>query len=1065
MAQQATSQIMSRDEFELRFTAYRGMKTRFRLEWDTEILINLTKRTDQGQLTHALNQTSVDELHLLTKQTYTPFKQQFITDQTDKKVWSDARFSLSDYIERLEYELKVIKEMGFNSYFLVVSDYVRWAKSHQISVWPGRGSGAGSLLAWFIGITELNPLPFDLLFERFLNPARVSMPDFDIDFEDTLRQQVIEYVTQKYGVENVCSIGTFMKMAGKAAFKDAARALGVPFEKSNYVSNLIPDKVWLLDLVTKTPEDENQEIKRLYETDEKVKSAIEYGNALTGNMRQLWVHACGIIIAPEPVTTFTSTQYNKESDHTIVSQYDGPTLEKIWLLKMDFLWLRNLSIIKNCIKIIKARADNLGKQIPENFQYFLDTMSLDIPLDDAETFEQVFKNGETTGIFQFESAGMRRYLIQLEPDKFDNLIAMAALYRPGPMDYIPAYIARRLGKEEIEYLYPKLRDELLKKYWPEVVEEERKKLIEDLDPIMHTTYGIAVYQEQLMFLVQAMAGFSLSEADELRRGVGKKKLEVVERLKAEFIKRGAEFRNYKPETVKTIYEEMIMPAANYSFNKSHAACYALIAYQTAFLKTHYPIEFHAALVRSVEEDVDTQSFYISEIQEHGIQLFWPDVNISFNHVAALDESIRLGFISIKWVGFDVGEFIQKERERWGDYTSLENFCKRCSSVINKKSLEGLIKSGALDRFADRKVLRNNLEVIQDWIKTSANADQGLFGGMETVIPLKSVTPATHMENLMMEQEVFKTFVSWNPLDGFYQFAKKHSFLSQVLAKDDYPYFEIIAYIREIRKAKKKWFFVKISDITADFEIFLSDLCGLERFDFVILSGAKRRYETKDGEKKSRINVYKIIKTTYEKLQHLAWGLFNPADTVVAVMKVRTEDLKPKVTNDSVASTLSHDISSSINVWSSSDSEDDADNEQHLDVSDREEILAWQEEGEIMLEDETDEQELDAQDLSDTLDTSDFGALVDNSLGGDCPETDSSACKTTSESSEEPASNAVSQDEWDTMYTLETLHLTMPQLQEVIQIIKQYPWEKPLRVMGKEVFISEAGRELLGKFRM
>lgn len=481
-------------------------------------------------------------------------------------------------------------------------------------------------------------------------------------------------------------------------------------------------------------------------------------------MRQLGVHACGIIIAPDPVTSFTPTQYNKETDHTIVSQYDGPTLEKLGLLKMDFLGLRNLSIIKNCIKIIKARADASGEPFPENFQYFLETMSLELPLDDAPTFQQVFQQGETTGIFQFESVGMRRYLIELEPEKFDNLIAMVALYRPGPMDYIPTYIARRLGKEEIEYLYPALREQLLAKYGAQVVEEERKKLIEDLDPIMHGTYGIAVYQEQLMFLVQSMAGFSLAEADELRRGVGKKKREVVERLKEEFIRRGEAFRGYKPETTSMIYQEMIMPAANYSFNKSHAVCYALIAYQTAFLKTHYPIEFHAALIRSVEEDVDTQSGYISETQEHGIPLFGPDVNCSYNHVAAIQQSIRLGFISIKGVGFDVGEFIQKERQKAGKYSSLENFCKRCASVLNKKSLEGLIKSGALDGFADRKVLWKNLDTILDWIKTSAHADQGLFGGLETVIPLKSFPPANHLECLMMEQEVFKTFVSGNPLD-------------------------------------------------------------------------------------------------------------------------------------------------------------------------------------------------------------------------------------------------------------------------------------------------------------
>ncbi|MDR0650115.1 MAG: DNA polymerase III subunit alpha [Candidatus Peribacteria bacterium] len=615
------------------------MSKKFKLNWDQNILLNLVKITNKGNLEKKLTETSPEDLKQFTHQTYSSFKLTFISQHQGIFPGKDPRFSLADYIERLEYELKVIKEMGFNSYFLIVSDYVRWAKEHQISVGPGRGSGAGSVLARCIQITDVDPLPFDLLFERFLNPARISMPDFDIDFEDTLRQNVIDYVTEKYGADRVCSIGTFMKMASKAAFKDAARTLGLPFEKSNYVSNLLTEKMGLLEMIH-TPEG-NEELKNLYENDEKVRKAIEFGEELTGNMRQLGVHACGIIIAPKQVIQFTPTQYNKENDHTIVSQYDGPTLEYIGLLKMDFLGLRNLSIIKNCIKIIKARAEKNGEPLPEMFQHFLNTMSFDPPLDDAFTYEKVFKEGDTTGIFQFESTGMRRFLVQLEPALIDNIVAMAALYRPGPMEFIPAYIERRHGREKIEYLYPELREVLTKKYGATVAEEERKKLIEDLHPIMKDTYGIAVYQEQLLFLVQAMAGFSLGEADVLRRGVGKKKKEIIEQLKKEFIEKGASFRDYKPETTKEIYERMIEPAASYSFNKSHAVCYALIAYQTAYLKAHYPIEFYAALIRSVEEDTDTQSFYISEIQQHGIEIFPPEVNISFNHVAAIDDSIRI----------------------------------------------------------------------------------------------------------------------------------------------------------------------------------------------------------------------------------------------------------------------------------------------------------------------------------------------------------------------------------------------------------------------------------------
>ena len=854
-------------EFELRWRAYAWLSRRLKYSRDEETIAKLVRRTDKWILETELKDTSPDDLHKFTIQTYTEYKRDFIDKNKNIFPWRDPRFSLSYYVERLEYELKVIKEMWFNSYFLIVSEYVRWAKEHQISVWPWRGSWAGSLLAWLVWITEVDPLPFDLLFERFLNPARVSMPDFDVDFEDSLRQTVIEHCYDLYWSEKVCSIWTFMKMATKAAFKDVARTLGVPFEKSNYISNMLQDKVWLKAQIEDP--DWIPELKSIYESDEKVQEAIEYWDQLTWNLRQMWVHACGIIIAPEKVTTYTPTQYNKEEDHTIVSQYDGPTLESIWLLKMDFLWLRNLSIIKNCIKIIKARADQRWEEIPEMFEDFLQTMSLDLPIDDEETYKTVFQQWDTTWIFQFESAWMRRYLIELVPEKIDNLVAMNALYRPWPMEFIPSYIARKIGKEEIEYMYPDLKAELIRKYWPEVAEEERRKLIEDLDPFLKETYWIAVYQEQLMFLVQAMAWFSLWEADLLRRGVWKKKKYVIEQLKKEFIERWASFHWYKPETTTQIYEKMIEPAASYSFNKSHSVCYAMIAYQTAYLKVHYPIEFSAA-------DTDTQSFYFSEIQQKWISVLPPDVNISFNHVAAIDDSVRIWFISIKWVWFDTWEAIQEERKKNWNYKSLEDFCKRCSSVLNRKSLEWLIKSWALDQFNDRKVLWENLDIIVNWISNSANASQWLFWDLENKIPLKNVEKSDLMERLMMEQEVFKAFISWNPLDWLYKFIKKRTLLSNIKDKNDVWNFEIVWYIKEIRRAKKKWFFITIEDISDNIDIFLSDTYGFNKFDIVIVQWWK----------KNRIQISKIVKTSRPKLIELAWWSYDEKDSVVSVKKAR-----------------------------------------------------------------------------------------------------------------------------------------------------------------------------------
>ena len=861
-------------EFELRWRAYAWLSRRFRFSRDEETISNLVKRTDKWNLETALKDTSPDDLHKFTLQTYTQYKKDFIEKNQTEFPWKDKRFSLWSYIDRLEYELKVIKEMWFNSYFLIVSEYVRRAKEHQISVWPWRWSWAWSLLAWVVWITEIDPLPFDLLFERFLNPARVSMPDFDIDFEDSLRQDVIDHCNNLYWSEKVCSIWTFMKMATKAAFKDVARTLWLPFEKSNYITNLLQDWVWLMAQVEDTGW--SAELRSLYETDEKVHKALLYGDGLTWNLRQMWVHACGIIIAPEAVTNYTPTQYNKEEDHTIVSQYDWPTLETIWLLKMDFLGLRNLSIIKNCVKIIKARANAKWEKIPDMFEEFLETMSLDIPIDDEETYKSVFQQWDTTWIFQFESTWMRRYLVELIPEKIDNLVAMNALYRPWPMEFIPSYIARKLWKEEIEYMYPDLRAELTRKYGAEVAEEERKKLIEDLAPIMKDTYGIAVYQEQLMFLVQAMAGFSLWEADLLRRGVWKKKKAVIEQLKKEFVERWASFRGYKPETTTQIYEKMIEPAASYSFNKSHSVCYAMIAYQTAYLKVHYPVEFSAALIRSVEDDVDTQSFYVSEIQKRGIQIFQPDVNVSFTHVAAIDQSVRMWFVSIKWVWFDTWEYIQEERKKKWDYVSLEDFCKRCASVLNKKSLEWLIKSGSLDRFEDRKVLLNNIEIIIDWISNSANANQWLFWELENKILLKKTGESTLMDRLMMEQEVFKAFISWNPLDGLYKMIKKRTILSNIKDKENAGNFEIIWYITDIRRAKKKWFFITIEDISDSIDIFLKDTFWLNVYDMVIVQWWK----------KSRIQISKIVKTSREILRDLAWSSFDPEETVSAVRIMR-----------------------------------------------------------------------------------------------------------------------------------------------------------------------------------
>ena len=564
-------------EFELRYRAYKWLNRKFNLWRDNEIILQMTKISRKWVLTKAVQEIDPQELQEITLETYTQYKKDFLDKEWSQNIWFGT---LQEYIQRLEYEMKVIKEMWFNSYFLIVADFVRWAKKNKIVVGPGRWSWAWSILAWLVRITDVDPLQFGLLFERFLNPARISMPDFDIDFEDVQREKVIEYVTQKYGQAQVSGIGTYMQMASKAAFKDVARVLGVPFEKSNQVSSLMHDKMSLSETV-KAEDGLEEELKTLYNTDEKIRQAADLSEKLEGNMRQLGVHACGIIIAPAPVSKFSPTQYVREDDHTIVSQYDGPTMETIGLLKMDFLWLRNLSIIKNCIKILQKKYESEKKELPQMFVDFFESTSFQPPLDDAFTMEKVFQSGDTTGIFQFESNGMRRFLIQLKPDSMNDLVAMNALYRPGPMEFIPNYIARKNKEEPVEYMTAELRKILIEKYGEEETDKENIRLVEDLSPIMNITYGIPVYQEQLMFIVQSMAWFSLAEADLLRRWVGKKKKEIIEQLKKEFTKRSKEYRNYKKETAIYVYEKMIEPAASYSFNKSHSVCYAMIAYQNA----------------------------------------------------------------------------------------------------------------------------------------------------------------------------------------------------------------------------------------------------------------------------------------------------------------------------------------------------------------------------------------------------------------------------------------------------------------------------------------------------
>ncbi len=853
---------MNIEEFQLRYMWYEFMNERFSLDWDEDTILKLSQRTDEGQIDKKLTETSPDELKIATVKTYTDFKRDFLEKEWDKII--RLNFTLKDYIDRLEYEYKVIHEMGYDTYFLIVQDYIMYAKKNKIVVGPWRWSAAGSVLWYLIRITEIDPMEYDLLFERFLNPARISMPDIDTDFEDSERLNILEYCKKKYWVEKVANIWTYMTMAAKASFKDVARTFWVSFTKSNQLSNYIEKHV-------KDSYENNEEFKNIIDEDESLKKIVEFSSNLEWTVRQLWVHACGIIIAPEDITTYTPIQYppkpwSKEPDKTrVVTQYDGHYMEDIWLLKMDFLWLRNLSIIKNTIKILKVKAEKDNKQLEAIYEEFFKYYVFEPPIDDEASYK-IFQEWDTVWVFQFESDGMRAWLKKLKPTWIDDIIAMVSLYRPGPMEWIPNYIDRKQWVEKITYLPKDLYDELVEKYGKEETDKQRKQIREDLSPFMDVTYWIPIYQEQLMRIVQVMAWFSLGEADLLRRWVGKKIKEVIEQLKIEFVEKSDKFKWYKAEVSTFVYEKMIEPAANYSFNKSHAACYAIIAYQTAYLKAHHPVEFYAALLRSVEENTERFAELVEELKIKWIKIQPVSVNTSFNHMAAVEDSVVVWFLSIKWIWFEVWENIEKEREKNWKYKDLEDFLTRNEKNVNKKTVESLIKSWALDEFGDRWVLIDNVENILNWSKNGQvkkeSAWMWLFGeeilGKDPlVLKVDSSHTMTKMQKLWLEYETFWTFISSHPFDGLYNFVKrKYNFVTQIL-KENYEWdYKILWFVKDIIKAPRyNWIFLVVEDITWTVRFFVKNTPGLHKFDIIVVEWYKRK----------RPSISKIYKINLEKL--------------------------------------------------------------------------------------------------------------------------------------------------------------------------------------------------------
>ena len=685
--------------------------------------------------------------------------------------------------ERIEHELKIIEKMGFEGYFLIVQGFTNEARKRNVLVGPGRGSAAGSVVAYCIGIIDIDPIQYSLLFERFLNPERVSPPDIDIDFDDEGRQAVIDYVVEEYGRNSVCQIITYGTMGAKTALRDVGRTLKIPLEEVNRIAKLIPDKPGITFQKAFSKEENPDTYEQLLELknngNEAIKKLFNFAMTLEGTTRHTGVHAAGVIIAPSELYNYVPLAVNK--DKVVTTQYDGPNAEKVGLLKMDFLGLKTLTIMKTCCKIIEQTK---GIKIdPQK-----------VPLDDEKTFE-LYQKGETVATFQFESEGMQKYLRQLKPTNIEDLIAMNALYRPGPMDNIPTFIDRKHGKVPIEYDHPKL------------------------EPILKNTYGIMVYQEQVMQIAQAIAGYSLGEADLLRRAMGKKKKEVMEAERSKFIE-GAISQGVDKSTAEKIFDTMAK-FAEYGFNKSHAAAYSVLAYQTAYLKAHFPHEYMAAVLSHHINDIKDITFFIEECRRMKIDVLPPCVNESEMLFSVNDENkIRFGLNAIKGLGEASAEAIIAERKARGPYKDIYDFVTRLDSkILNKKVFETLIYSGAIDfdkNFSRSQYLLKEKEtdesfmekLMQFCVKYQQNqlkqTSASLFGEavmnkvIEKPTPPK-IEPWSTIQQLKHEKNYLGFFLTGHPLDKY-----KHEILAFTTCT-----------IPEIENYKNKE--IKIAGIVTDFQ--------------------------------------------------------------------------------------------------------------------------------------------------------------------------------------------------------------------------------------------------------
>ena len=705
---------------------------------------------------------------------------------------------LSDEVrERAKMELGVMGNMGYEGYFLIVQDFINWGKSQGIVFGPGRGSAAGSIVAYALNITDLDPLKYGLLFERFLNPDRISMPDIDVDIQDTRRDEVIEYCAKKYGEDHVSNIATFGKMFGRMAVRDVARVLEVPYAESDRLAKLVPPPNQGRHIPLSVSIKEDADLRNEYENNPTAKEVLDYAIQLEGTIRSHGVHACGVVIAPDTLANYIPLEMAQKG--VVATQFPMGEVEELGLLKMDFLGLSNLTIINNAMRIIRKA-------------YKKEINLSELPLDDKKTYE-LFQRGDTTGVFQLESAGMKRYLRGLKPTTFEDIIAMVALYRPGPMQFIDSFIRRKHGEEEITYLHSGMKNSL------------------------KNTYGILVYQEQFMQISKEWCGFTGGQADTLRKAVGKKKIDLMKKVKPEFVEGAVKVGGATKEIAETFWTQL-EEFANYCFNKSHAACYGLIAYWTAYLKAHYPDAFMAALMTSDHDDTDRLAIEITECKHMGISVLSPDVNESFVEFAVVpnENKIRFGMSAVKGVGVGAVEEVLRARED-GPFTSVEDFARRVStSKFNRKAWESLIKSGAFDDMGDRSDLLFNLDSITSFAsklqKEAASGQTNLFGmlGGDDAASVQSTlhlqkAPVKHddKERLMWERELLGLYISAHPLDRYETYLSEQTQpLTQLVPEYDSRMMTVGGIISTVRtivtKSGSKMAFVGIEDKFGEGEI-------------------------------------------------------------------------------------------------------------------------------------------------------------------------------------------------------------------------------------------------------